>query len=483
MKFYVELLKLLFNKVILKKDNGTVIKKFCEKMGIVYIKFAQILATQNYGNIFTENDRKMLSSICDDCNPISFEEIEVFLKEEYGENLNNVFSYIDVNPIGSASISQVHKAILKNGEEVAIKVKRKDITDNIDKEVKRLKSIVHRFGKFVKFGNYIGGDQALDLYLKWIREETDFLNEIKNIKTYSDFSSSVNNKVEGNKLIKIPKIYDELCTDKIIVMEYINHNTINKLELDEENNDKIRTALNSYISSSFYAMFNNKKIVFHGDPHGGNIYIDEQGNIGFLDMGLLFELSDEDAKLTKDFFFAAYTRNYEKMYNLVIPYGKMDENIKIKFKEDIKKYCNKLASKPVTSYFIDMMNICLKYEVCPPNFLFCMAKTFMCLGGINNFSKNEMAGTELLKEQVIEFCIRKSLEETKNIVISSIKIAPKFLKNTCRYGLVKGIAKEVSKHEEFYHQTKQLLENYKEILEMIQPIDNNEEKAQCTKTL
>ena len=76
MKLYFEIVKLLFNKYVRRRNTGVVIKEFCEKMGVVYIKFAQILATQNYGNLFTEEDRQLLSSICDDVNPISFEKIK-----------------------------------------------------------------------------------------------------------------------------------------------------------------------------------------------------------------------------------------------------------------------------------------------------------------------------------------------------------------------------------------------------------------------
>ena len=110
MKLYIQAIKLLFNKFILRKNNGIVIKDFSEKMGVVYIKLAQMLATQNFGNLFTEKDRKMLSSICDNCNPISYDEIEEILKQEYGVNLDNVFSFIEKEPVGSASVSQVHRA-------------------------------------------------------------------------------------------------------------------------------------------------------------------------------------------------------------------------------------------------------------------------------------------------------------------------------------------------------------------------------------
>lgn len=128
-----------------------------------------MLATQNFGNYFTEEDRQMLSSICDNCNPISYDEIEEILKQEYGTNLENIFSFIEKEPVGSASVSQVHRAILKTGEEVAIKIKRRDITRTIDEDIKRIRKIVHRFGKYAKFRNFTGGDHALDLYLVWLK--------------------------------------------------------------------------------------------------------------------------------------------------------------------------------------------------------------------------------------------------------------------------------------------------------------------------
>lgn len=192
MKLYWQLCKLFIDKVILGKDKGTVIKNFCERMGVVYIKFAQMLATQNYGNLFTEEDRKSLENICDECNPISYEKVEVILRREYGTNLENIFTFIDPIPIGSASISQVHRAILKSGQEVALKVKRGDVVDYIQNEIARLKRIVHRFGKFVGFGNFVGSDRALELFEKWIMEEVNFSHEKENIKLYQNFADNIN---------------------------------------------------------------------------------------------------------------------------------------------------------------------------------------------------------------------------------------------------------------------------------------------------
>ena len=381
--------------------------------------------------------------------------------------MKDKFLSIDEVPIGSASISQVHRAVLKSGEEVAIKVKRKDITENLEKDIVHMKKLMHTYGRFFKFGNYSGGDKAFNLYFKWILEETDFFNEVQNIKKYTSFANSVNGKVIGNKDIKIPKLYEDLCTENIIVMEYIPYKTINKLDLNDENRERIKVALNSYISSSLYAMFNNLPIIFHGDPHGGNIYIDDNNNIGFLDMGLLFELDTVDAKMTKEFFFAAYTGDYQKMYSLVVEYGNMDKQQKAEFWDDIKDYCDGISKKAVTSYFIDMMNICLKYEFVPPNFLFCMAKAFVCLGGLNNISQNDISGSELLKEQVIKFFIKDSITKFRGLVCQNIDTIPKLMHDTFQYGLEDGIAMQTNNVERIYKNVDDIFNNSKFIFNLI----------------
>lgn len=100
MKLYKEFIKALFNKFIKREKNGEVIKNFCKNMGIVYIKLAQILSTQNIGKFFTEEDRIILSDLCDDCEKVSYSYIETILNKEYDRNINEIFLSIDPNPIG-----------------------------------------------------------------------------------------------------------------------------------------------------------------------------------------------------------------------------------------------------------------------------------------------------------------------------------------------------------------------------------------------
>lgn len=466
MKLYLELLKAILNKFIIRKNTGEVVLNFCENMGIVYIKFAQILATQNFGQLFCEKDRIALASICDDSKPISFEEIKLIIEKEYGCKISDIFDVIDVKPCGSASISQVHKATLKTGEVVAVKIKRLDITKKIEKDINQIKKLIHRFGKLFKFENLIGSDHALELYLQWIHEEINFENEKENIKRYDEFAKSINGKVKNNKLIKTPCVYDDLCTENIIVMEYVDFPTINKIPLAEENKEKIRVAINSYIVSCFYALFHGQKVTFHGDPHNGNIYIDKNGNIGFLDMGLIFSFTEKEAELIKNLFLSAYSGKSEDLYNLIIEnstYNKFDEK---SLKEDLARHVKTMHKTGVTTFFVKMIFIFTSYDVTPPDVTFKLAKAFLCLYGIVCFTDNIETTEELLKKQIIEFFVERTINDTKETLISGLTIGPRMLDSIFKYGLEKGIVKESGSLDDFNQKFIKSLKNCREVIDL-----------------
>ena len=431
MRLYFEFFCMIFRILVFHKSVGESVRIFCEHMGIVYIKFAQILATQNYGNLFTENDREVICSICDDCNPVSYEYVKNVLIAEYGLEYKNIFSDIDEKPIGSASISQVHWAKLNDGREVVIKVKRHEIAKNVERDIIAIKKLVHRFGWIFKFDNFSAGDCALDLYTKWIYEETDFIHERNNIKLYCDFANSVNGALQDTCNILVPRVIEEYCIENIIVMEYVSSSTITHIKLNNENKNMLANGVNSYLKLSFYALFSDIPVVFHGDPHPGNVFMDRDGNIGFLDMGLLFALSENDKMLIREFFFAVYFDDEEQLLRLLLPYSRMTDDKLVLFKQDVRNYLVTIKTKEVSYYFMDMVNICLYYEFLPPNFLFCMAKAFMCLNGISHFTGNDIIAYDLLHREILECylnriikdfstgisCIKRSIGDyTKNIL-------------------------------------------------------------------
>lgn len=469
MKVYWQSFLMLFKKFVLRQNTGKAICDFANRMGVVYIKIAQILAMQNVGDLFTEADREQLANVCDHCNPLPFSKIEQILRQEYGDNLSLLFKSIDPIPLGSASISQVHRAILQDGTVVAIKVKRRDITRRIEHDVRQIRKMIHRFGRFANFRNLFGSDKALEYYLDWIYQETDFQNEQRNIIRYREFADSVNGRIRGIKTkIVVPQLYPELCTKNVIVMEFVPHPTISQLKLKPANREMVAQAENDYIKLSFYALFHQMPVVFHGDPHGGNIYLDEAGNIGFLDMGLIFEFSTEEAELTRELFLSSYAGNVDKIVDLLFARSQFEHVDREKLTADMCTEVGKLHDIPVPQFFVEMIGVFTQHDIAPPPFLFKMAKAFLALFGLNTIMHNSASTQSLLAQQVAEYYVSRTATDFRELLESGVRLAPNFLQNTLHGGLAAGTAVSISDLLSLSNRFQATLSHCHEILELLQ---------------
>lgn len=464
MRLYFYGLIMLIKKFLLRQSTGKVVRDFASKMGVVYVKLAQILAMQNIGQMFTEADRVALSQLCDHCKPVSYRRIRRILKRTYGEKGLAQFQEISPEPIGSASISQVHRAVLQDGSVVAIKVKRRDITRRIARQVRQMRRLVHRFGRMAKFANFLGSDVALDLYLDWIYQETDFDSERQNIVRYSEFAESVNQKVAHTHNIVVPKVHPELCTPEIIVMDFVTAPTLNRLPLTPENKERIGQGINDYLKLSFYALFHDLPVVFHGDPHGGNVYLDTAGNIGFLDLGLIFELSPSEASFVRQLFLNAYSSNVEKLVELIISHSDFTQFDRAALTAAIAKCCQEFRQIPVTEYFMKMIGVFTQHNIAPPQILFKMAKAFVTLFGINTFVGNALDTEGLLTTQVAEFYVERTLRDVRRVVYSGWQIVPQLVTTTLSDGPTKGLAESLVGLGRLSGEVSQLAENCGELL-------------------
>lgn len=467
MRLYFYGLIAIMQKIFLRRSTGRVVCDFSKRMGIAYIKVAQILAMQNIGNLFTEQDRLQLSSICDQCNPLPFRKIHQKLEQEYGCPLTEIFQSIDEEPLGAASISQVHRAVLKSGEVVAVKVKRSDVTRRIERDVKQIRRLIHRFGRFARFRNFIGSDKALQYYIDWIYQETDFTNERRNLERYREFAESVNGRIKNANRITVPSAYPALCTPNIIVMEFIASPTVNRLELTAENKQKITRAINDYLKLSFYALFHNLPVVFHGDPHSGNIYLDQAGNLGFLDMGLIFEFDNQETDFIRKLFFYSYTKKPAELVDLLIDRSEYSSFSRSQLITDISAAVERFQHTPVTQYFVEMIAVFTKYDIAPPILLFKMAKAFLALFGINNFIDNLTDTKELLAAQVYEFYITQTVNDVHDIFSSGLALVPNFFQAVLCDGPAAALAGEIPALASLGERAQSILTNCREILEIM----------------
>lgn len=255
-----------------------------EDLGPTFIKFGQIMSM--HSDILPKRYCDELMRLRSDASPMSFEEVESVLKEAYGCPWNKIFKNIDTRPLGSASIAQVHKAVLKNGEQVVVKVQRPGIYQMMARDIRLLHRAVHLLPP-VSLKDLVDLNLVLDEFWNVAVEEMNFLTEASNLEEFGRRNKEV-------LYAGVPKMYHEYTNHFVLVMEYIDGYSIDDKESLLQNGydlEEIGTKLiDHYIKQVMDDGF------FHADPHPGNVKI-RDGKIIWIDMGMMGRLTERDREL------------------------------------------------------------------------------------------------------------------------------------------------------------------------------------------
>lgn len=254
-----------------------------QELGPTYIKLGQIMSL--HSDILPKEYCEELMKLCSDVEPMPFEQVEEVLYESFGYKWNEIFSRIDKKPLGAASIAQVHYAVLKNGDEVVVKVQRKGIHDIMSRDITMLHKAV-RLVPPVPIKGIVDFDMVLDEMWAVAQEEMNFLTEASNMEEFARNNKDI-------VFAATPCLYREYTTSCVLVMEYIDGYRID----DKENLQKDGYDLNE-IGSKLVDNYIKQVIedgFFHADPHPGNVHI-RDGKIVWMDMGMMGRLSERDKK-------------------------------------------------------------------------------------------------------------------------------------------------------------------------------------------
>ena len=255
-----------------------------EDLGPTYIKLGQIMSL--HSDILPKAYCDELLKLNSDVTPMPFEDVEDVLNQSYGQNWKELFQSIEETPLGSASIAQVHRARLKNGEEVIIKVERKGIYDTMARDIGLMHRLVKLMPSVGDFKDLVDLDMVLDELWFVAQEEMDFLKEAANMDEFARNNSSI-------RYVAAPKLYHEYSTGHVLVMEYIDGYGIDDME-DLRNNGYDMDEIGAKYVNNFI-----KQVIedgfFHADPHPGNVKI-RDGKIVWIDMGMMGRLSEKDRR-------------------------------------------------------------------------------------------------------------------------------------------------------------------------------------------
>ncbi len=246
-----------------------------EELGPTYVKFGQVLSGRP--DILPEEVIKELSKLQDEVPPFPFQEVKAIVEGQLGRPLDDLYGEFEEKPTAAASLSQVHRARTKAGEEVAVKVQRPGIAEGIDGDIRilnRLAGLAER--RLPEFAFY-EPVKLIEGFARTIHQEMDFIREGRNAETFRDFFG-------GDETVHVPKVFWDLTTAKVLTLEFIHGIKVSDYaQLEAANLDRKTIAVNG-ANLILKEIFELQK--FHADPHPGNLFVLDSNVIAPVDYGM-----------------------------------------------------------------------------------------------------------------------------------------------------------------------------------------------------
>ncbi|MDD6427901.1 MAG: lipopolysaccharide core heptose(II) kinase RfaY [Lachnospiraceae bacterium] len=373
------------------------LRQILEDLGPTYVKLGQIMSL--HSDILPKAYCNELMKLTSEVKPMLFGEVEKILNESYGKDWKEVFGSIDEEPIGSASIAQVHRAVLRDGSPVIIKVRRRGIATTMKRDIELLHKAVRVLPAAVpRLRGIVDLDMVLDELWSVAKEEMDFTREAANMEEFAE-------KNEGIAYIAVPKLYTEYTTHHVLVMEYIDGLAINdKAALSDRGYDL--TEIGRKFANSFIKQVMDDGF-FHADPHPGNVKIRE-GKIVWLDMGMMGRLDDRDRRIMIRGVEAIAMHDISRVTDAVLDLGvfwsKPDRD---SLYDDIRDFLQRYQSKGMGDIDLavamsDMMDIMKENHMSMPHGMTMLARGLTQVEGVLAYISPEVNMMEIAYQRLIE---------------------------------------------------------------------------------
>ncbi|KWT92937.1 ABC1 kinase family protein [Candidatus Magnetominusculus xianensis] len=381
-------IKLLTGGVVLDNTVAASLRQVFEELGPSFIKLAQILSSRP--DLITERYAQEFEKLQDEVPPFPYESAKEIIETELGRPIEEIFAEIEETPIAAASISQVHRATLKDGSIVVVKVQRPKIKETVETDISIMKMLSSLMLKYIPDTEIFNPLGIISEFSKTIKKELNFFEEAKNIERFSK-------NFKDGKTIKIPLLYPEFTSERVLVMERIEGirisdiNSIDRAGLDR---DEIAAALvNAYFKMILDDGF------FHADPHPGNLFVLYDGRIAIVDFGMAGWLTPVVMESIAALLIALVHKDFESLIDQFVELGMITDEMDVdRFRQDflsdmmellLPLYDSALAEINFAEYLNTVTHLAIKHKLKVPSSLLLIDK---CLLIVDN-TVRELAPT------------------------------------------------------------------------------------------
>jgi ubiquinone biosynthesis protein len=353
-----------------------------EELGPTFIKLGQVLACRP--DMLPIEYSRELTKLTDAVAPFPSSRAKEIIEQDLHGPVARIFAAFDDIPVAAASIAQVHRATLLDGTEVMVKVQRPDIDAIIDRDISIMRGIADLIESRVPELAPYNVPGIVDEFAHTIKKELDFYIEAAN-------AAQLKNNFDKSDVLYIPRIFTELSTKRVLVLERIEGIRINDFQrLDEAGFDRRDIALKG--AAAFFKMVLRDGL-FHADPHSGNIFVLPDGRLGLVDFGIMGRVTEENMELFANIFVALAEHNYDALVRQYLSLGFVSEesmNIE-KFEREMKEdlaellepyYGMQVKQIDFGAYIDRVTHILLRHKLRQPSNLYLMDKALITLEGL-----------------------------------------------------------------------------------------------------
>lgn len=365
-----------------------------EELGTTYIKFAQILS--NRPDVIPQDLVKEFEKLQSHVPPFPAAEAKKIIEEELGKPVNEIFAEFEDEPFASASIAQVHRATLKNGEKVVLKVRRPGIQEKIELDIMIMRYVASQMEqrKIMDKLDPVGIVKTFDTA---IHREIDLTHEGYNLQRFA-------NNFKDSDLVFVPKYYPNYTTRRLLTMEFVE----GVHPFDVEGLKRLGSNQGRLARNGMYALFQQifEHGFFHADPHPGNLFAMPGDKVCFIDFGMMGTVLKNDVEFFADIVYGVTTKDSKRLIwglkNIAV--SQQFEGSKT-FEYEVEDLINDYHAMPskkanMTELFNRLLDLVNKYNIRMPSDYFLLSKCLVTIEGVGHRLDPELDIIEELKPHI-----------------------------------------------------------------------------------
>lgn len=378
----------------------------CEELGPTFVKFGQLLS--NRPDLLPPDLIKELEKLQDSVPPISGEIARGIIEQELGKKTNEIFSYLSKEAFASASMAQVHKGFLKNGDKIVVKIQRPGIQEMIESDIRvmyYLAEVLSRRIPSLKSFDPVG---LVKNFEESILKELDFIHESVNIQR---FHNNFYKDETDEGYIQSPKIYPAFTTSKVLTMEFMQGIKISDIQKLKDEGYNTTVIAERLALSYFKQIFNYG--YFHADPHPGNLLVLPDNVICYLDYGMMGSVIRKDLEALGALFLAVKAKDVRRIIRamqqlsdatIIRNYRELENDVN----EFVQNYSFRtIHSNEMSTIMLSLKDIIVKHGLKVPTHFFLLIRSMVTIEGVIRQLDPDLDLTKLIRPFLLKLVAKR----------------------------------------------------------------------------